>query len=69
MVNSDEGLKSIGGRQMDYAFEFILKSGGIHTLDDYPYGGIKGQCDQNREKSFKVVTTTGYKNVAPNRIH
>lgn len=36
------------GGLMDYAYEFIIKNGGIDTEDDYPYKGRDGTCDANR---------------------
>jgi hypothetical protein len=33
---------------MDYAFEFIMKNGGIDTEEDYPYKAIDSMCDPNR---------------------
>lgn len=33
---------------MDYAFEFIIKNGGMDTEDDYPYSGLDGKCDLSR---------------------
>ena len=35
------------GVLIDYAFEFIIKNGGIDTEEDYPYKTVDGRCDQN----------------------
>ncbi|CAH9091402.1 unnamed protein product [Cuscuta europaea] len=53
------------GGLMDYAFEFIIKNGGIDTEADYPYTGYDGRCDQAR-KNAKVVTIDGYVDVPAN---
>lgn len=42
------------GGLMDYAFEFIVKNGGIATESDYPYSGLNGQCDFSLVSIFKV---------------
>ncbi|XP_074264031.1 cysteine proteinase mucunain-like [Silene latifolia] len=53
------------GGLMDYAFEFIIKNGGIDSEEDYPYTGRDGRCDTYR-KNAKVVTIDGYEDVPAN---
>ncbi|KAI4388632.1 hypothetical protein MLD38_000944 [Melastoma candidum] len=53
------------GGLMDYAFDFIVKNGGIDTEEDYPYLGIDGKCDTYRSNA-KVVTIDGYEDVPTN---
>jgi KDEL-tailed cysteine endopeptidase len=50
------------GGLMDYAFEFIIKNGGIDTEKDYPYKARDGQCDEGRRNS-KVVVIDDYQDV------
>ncbi|XP_062003528.1 cysteine proteinase mucunain-like [Rosa rugosa] len=50
------------GGLMDYAFEFIIKNGGMDTESDYPYKAVNQQCDVSLE-SNKVVTIDGYEDV------
>ena len=38
------------GGYMDYAFQFIIKNGGIDTEEDYPYTATDGQCDTAKVK-------------------
>ncbi|KAK9740296.1 hypothetical protein RND81_03G024800 [Saponaria officinalis] len=53
------------GGNMDSAFEFIIKNGGIDTEEDYPYTGRDGRCDTYR-KNAKVVTIDSYEEVPIN---
>lgn len=53
------------GGLMDYAFEFIIKNGGIDTEEDYPYKGRDGSCDTYR-KNAKVVSIDDYEDVPVN---
>ncbi|KAG6422089.1 hypothetical protein SASPL_118652 [Salvia splendens] len=53
------------GGLMDYAFEFIIKNGGIDSEEDYPYTGRDGKCDTYR-KNARVVSIDGYEDVPVN---
>lgn len=50
---------------MNDAFEFIISNQGIATEANYPYQGVQGTCDSNKESS-RDVKITGYENVPVN---
>ncbi|XP_073098952.1 thiol protease SEN102 isoform X1 [Elaeis guineensis] len=53
------------GGLMQYAFEFIVKNGGITAEAEYPYLAEDGWCDTSKKNS-PVVTINGYENVPAN---
>ncbi|WCJ44754.1 Cysteine protease XCP2 [Euphorbia peplus] len=53
------------GGLMDYAFSYIVASGGLHKEQDYPYIMEDGTCEMTKEES-DVVTITGYHDVPKN---
>lgn len=36
---------------MDYAFSFIVSSGGLHKEEDYPYLEEESTCDNKKVKA------------------
>uniref|UniRef100_A0A7N0T3C3 Cysteine protease n=1 Tax=Kalanchoe fedtschenkoi TaxID=63787 RepID=A0A7N0T3C3_KALFE len=66
LVDCDRAYnQGCNGGLMDYAFDFIIKNGGIDTEGDYPYKAADGACDPNR-KNAHVVTIDGYEDVPEN---
>ncbi|KAL3840432.1 hypothetical protein ACJIZ3_025023 [Penstemon smallii] len=66
LVDCDSSYnQGCNGGLMDYAFQFIIKNGGIDSDKDYPYTGRDGRCDQNR-KNANVVSIDGYEDVPVN---
>ncbi|MCD7450619.1 hypothetical protein HAX54_007593 [Datura stramonium] len=51
-----------GGGLMDYAFEFVIKNGGIDTEEDYPFREREGTCNKNKLQR-RVVTIDGYTDI------
>lgn len=46
LVDCDKSYnQGCNGGLMDYAFQFIMKSGGLNTEQDYPYRGSDGKCN------------------------
>ncbi|KAJ3698943.1 hypothetical protein LUZ61_002648 [Rhynchospora tenuis] len=65
LVDCDKSDSGCNGGLMDYAFEFIIKNGGIDTESDYPYTAKDGKCNTAKENK-KVVSIDSYEDVTPN---
>ncbi|MCL7028206.1 hypothetical protein MKW94_007290 [Papaver nudicaule] len=65
LVDCDTSNSGCNGGLMDYAFQFIIKNGGIDTEDDYPYKAKDGECDVSK-KNTHVVTIDGFEDVPAN---
>ncbi|KAK4744968.1 hypothetical protein SAY87_011280 [Trapa incisa] len=66
LVDCDRAYsQGCNGGLMDYAFEFIVKNGGIDTEEDYPYHAADRMCDPTR-KGARVVAIDGYEDVPQN---
>ncbi|KAH9759730.1 cysteine protease XCP2 [Citrus sinensis] len=53
------------GGLMDYAFQYIVSTGGLHKEEDYPYIMEEGTCEMTKGES-EVVTINGYHDVPQN---
>ncbi|PWA46245.1 Cysteine peptidase, asparagine active site-containing protein [Artemisia annua] len=53
------------GGLMDYAFSFIVRNGGLHKEEEYPYIMSEGTCDEKKDVSERV-TISGYHDVPRN---
>ncbi|KAL7583407.1 cysteine protease XCP1 [Lactuca sativa] len=53
------------GGLMDYAFTYIMRNGGLHKEEEYPYIMSEGTCDDKKDVSEKV-TISGYHDVPRN---
>ena len=58
----DQGCE---GGEMDDAFKFIIKNGGLTTEANYPYTAQDGQC-KTSTTSNSVATIKGYEDVPAN---
>ncbi|KAJ9546038.1 hypothetical protein OSB04_025745 [Centaurea solstitialis] len=66
LIDCDTTFNSgCNGGLMDYAFAYIMKSGGLHKEQEYPYIMSEGTCDDKKDISEKV-TISGYHDVPRN---
>ncbi|KAK3446130.1 hypothetical protein EUGRSUZ_A01887 [Eucalyptus grandis] len=67
LMDCDVGKHNQGcsGGEMDTAFSFIQRNGGITSESDYPYRGRDGSCDAAMLRSH-AATISGYGDVPPN---
>ncbi|KAI5058362.1 hypothetical protein GOP47_0026532 [Adiantum capillus-veneris] len=67
LVDCDrEKNQGCNGGLMDYAFDFIIKSGGLQTESDYPYMAMGGMCNSQRKQNLEIVTIDGFTDVPAN---
>jgi cathepsin L len=55
-----------GGGLMDYAYDFVVKNGGIDSEDDYWYWSVGLPCQTRKAKDRHVVTIDGHEDVPVN---
>jgi KDEL-tailed cysteine endopeptidase len=60
------GDRGCSGGLMDYAFDFIIKNGGLDTESDYPYHASDGACDAAKRDGSKAVVVKSFVDVPPN---
>ncbi|KAK8963389.1 Xylem cysteine proteinase 1 [Platanthera guangdongensis] len=66
LIDCDKPYNSgCSGGLMDYGFQYIISSGGLHTEEDYPYLMEEGTCDGQRG-GLQTVTISGYEDVPEN---
>ncbi|XP_038691674.1 senescence-specific cysteine protease SAG39-like [Tripterygium wilfordii] len=61
-AGQDQGCE---GGLMDNAFKFIQQNKGLTTESSYPYKGVDGTCNKNKESS-DAATITGHEDVPTN---
>lgn len=58
----NRGDEGCNGGDMDKAFQFIRRIGGLTTESDYPYTGRDGRCQIGKTEN-RAATISGYKDV------
>ncbi|XP_073016995.1 senescence-specific cysteine protease SAG39-like [Primulina eburnea] len=61
-TSEDQGCS---GGLMDYAFEYIMGNKGLTTESNYPYQGVDGTCNTQKESSH-VAKIAGHEDVPAN---
>ncbi|EFJ27435.1 hypothetical protein SELMODRAFT_16221, partial [Selaginella moellendorffii] len=52
------------GGMMDYAFQYMIRNGGITSQSNYPYRAQRGACDKDKVK-YHAATINGFQAIPP----
>lgn len=57
LVDCDKKSLGCKGGNMELAFEYVIKTGGIDTEESYPYKGVNGVCGFNKDNIGASITS------------
>lgn len=57
LVDCDKKSLGCKGGNMELAFNYVIKTGGIDTEESYPYKGVNGVCSFNKDNIGASITS------------